>query len=341
MLGLASAATVLVWRWKHLADLLLAVCLLFTALVALVVLSGIDPLLEASDPESHGVREGKAAELRAGAAEARHDWASAPVDYAGAAAVFEDDPDIQLRAGATLFEGGRYAEALPFLERAVDLDTSSPIAREYLAKTESKLGRVDSAEWLMHEAIREGLRPGLFYVVLGNHCMDTGSAESAALAFERALRLGQPDVPARLRLGDALLALGRVDEAGDELRTAVANRPSSPDTHDALGRFLAATGNAGGAVAELRLAVGFDPDEPVFWNNLGAALRMSGRYGESLDAIDEATRLDPLAAEPYHNRGLTLDALGRTSEARRQYLLALEIDSRHAPARAALNREVP
>jgi 4-hydroxybenzoate polyprenyltransferase/Flp pilus assembly protein TadD len=338
VLGLASAAMVLVWRRKHLVDLLLAVCLLFTVVVALTALFGIDSLLEIAGPESHGVREARAAEFRAGRAEARHDWASASSGFTEAARVFQDDPDVQLRAGATLFEQGRYADALPYLEYAVDLDRSSSIALEYLAKTESKLGRVDSAEWLMHEAIREGVRPGVFYSVLGEHCVDTGNPESAARAFERALVLGRPDIPTRLRLADALLATGRRDEAGTELEVAVARRPSSPDAHDALGRFLAATGNAEGAVAELRRAVELDGEEPVYWNNLGAVYRMAGRHEESLGAIDEATRLNPHAPEPYYNRGLTLEATGRTNEARRQYLLALELDPMNLPARSALNR---
>jgi len=276
VLGLASAATVLVWRRKRLADLLLAVCLLFTILVALTVLLGIDPLLE----ESHGVREARAAELRASTAEAWSDWATASSGFSEAAGVFQDNPDVQLRAGAALFEQGRYADALPYLERAVDLDRSSSTALEYLAKTESKLGRIDSAKWLMHEAIREGTRPGVFYSVLGEHCMDAGDPDSAARAFERALVLGRPDVPARLRLADAFLATGRRNEARTELETAVARRPSSPDAHDALGRFLAATGNADGAVAELRQAVELDDEESVYWNNLGAAYRMAGRHEE-------------------------------------------------------------
>jgi len=337
-LGLASAATVLVWRRKHLTDLLLAVCLLFTVVVALTVLFGIDALLETAGQEAHGVREAKAAELRGSWAEARHDWASASSGFTEAARVFRDDPDVQLRAGATLFEQGRYADALPYLEHAVDLDRSSSIALEYLAKTESKLGRVDSSEWLMHEAIREGVRPGVFYSVLGEHCMDTGSPESAALAFERALALGKPDVPARLRLADALLAAGRRGEARTELENAVTHRPSSAEARDAFGRFLAATGNADDAVDELRRAVELDCEESIYWNNLGAAYRMAGRHEESLGAIDEATRLDPRASEPYYNRGLTLEATGRTNEARRQYLLALELDPMNLPARSALDR---
>ena len=65
---------------------------------------------------------------------------------------------------------------------------------------------------------------------------------------------------------------------------------------------------------------------------------MAGRLDESLASLDEAVRLSPMSPEPYYARGLTLEAMGRTEEARRQYLLALELDPTHAPARAAVDQ---
>jgi tetratricopeptide (TPR) repeat protein len=45
--------------------------------------------------------------------------------------------------------------------------------------------------------------------------------------------------------------------------------------------------------------------------------------------------------DPYYNRGQVFERLGRIDEARRQYLLALEIDPSFAPARAALDAAAP
>ncbi|MBD3368544.1 MAG: tetratricopeptide repeat protein, partial [Candidatus Eisenbacteria bacterium] len=45
---------------------------------------------------------------------------------------------------------------------------------------------------------------------------------------------------------------------------------------------------------------------------------------------------DPTLPDAYFNRGRVYEALGRPSEARRQYLLALELDQTFLPARRAL-----
>ena len=338
--GLTSAALVFMWKRPRLAELLLAVCLIFTVAVAVVVLSDIEPMLDGAAPTEQ-VRRASALGFAAGTAEAWSDWASASSGFEEAARVFPEDPDLQLRAGATLFEQERYSDALPYLERAVDLDRSSPVALEYVVRAESRLGHAESAEWLAREAVRECIRPGVFCFVLGEHFMDAGSPESAASAFERALALGRPDVPTRLRLADALSAQGREPEALAQYEAAVAARPSSAEARDALGRFCAETGRLDRAVSELEEATRLEPDEPLYWNNLGAALRLAGRPEAALQAVDEAARLDPRAPEPYYNRGLTLEALGRTEEARRQYLLALELDPASVPARAALSRVNP
>jgi 4-hydroxybenzoate polyprenyltransferase/Flp pilus assembly protein TadD len=334
LFGAGSALLVFVWRKRWLDRVLLAASLFFTLVVALLVLTGVTALV----PTPSAIERGKARELQGRMAESWNDWAAAFSAFADAAAVFPDNVDDQLRAGATAEQDGRYEDAVPYLEKAVDLDPSSSVALEYLITAESKLGRIDDADWLIHETIRDGIRPGLFYEVMGRHLLDTGEPDRAALAYANAIRLGRPDVPARLGLADALARAGRREEAGAQYALAVKLRPSSAEARDAFGRFLVASRRYDEAVAQLEEATRLAPDDAMYWNNLGAAYRLDGRPLESLEAIDEAVRLDPQAAEPYYNRGLTLERMGRKEEARRQYLLALEIDPRNDPARAGLAR---
>lgn len=334
VLGAWSVVMVYTWKRPRLDDILLGVSLAFTLVVAAFSVVHVDRLVDAPNP----VVEAKVHEFHGRRAEALRDWRGAAAGYALASARFERNPDLERRAGVALFEGGELEAAWRPLFEAVALEPSDPIASQYLALTESRLGLRHEAEARMREAIRRGMRPRVFYALLGDHYLQEGEPRRAVDEFESALRLGQPDIPARLRLAEALEASGRADDAGAQYEIAIERRPSSPDAHDSFGRFLSRVGKRDRAIEEFTAAIELDPDEPVYWNNLGAAYRDANRYGEALASLDTATRLAPRMLDPYYNRGAALLEMGRTNEARRQFLLALEIDPTFSPAREALER---
>lgn len=335
VLGLASAAAVLWWAHPKLDLILLAVCLAFTLVVGLVVVTGVEAVMPSHVPRV-AVHGAQGAALIGRHAAAWNDWPRAAESYSHAASVLMGDARLHEKAGNALYRAGWHDEALPYLLAAVDLDPSRPVALQDLALTEARLGRTDASNELMRDAVRRGMRPRVFLSLLGDEAGRRGEHELAIESFTLALRAGQPDIPARLRLGEALLASGRVDEARRELSTAVRRRPSSAEAHDALGRFHNIVGEPAPAAEAFAEATRLGPEEPVFWNNLGVALREGGRLEEAFGAFDEATRLAPSMPDPYWNRGLILARLGRFEEARHQYVLALEANPEFMPARQAL-----
>ncbi|MGB2712787.1 MAG: sulfatase-like hydrolase/transferase [Vicinamibacterales bacterium] len=72
----------------------------------------------------------------------------------GADRVEPDNPVVIANLGAVLSDGGRPAEGLPHLERAVALDPSLDQARFYLAVTLGRLGRRDEASREASELLR-------------------------------------------------------------------------------------------------------------------------------------------------------------------------------------------
>ncbi len=332
LLGIGSAVAVVFWRHEHLDRVLLAVCLLFTLMVGVVAVVGVDAVMPAHIPTVVA----KAAETRGRQAEAWGDWPNAAAHYAVAAGVFTDDARVQASAGSALFQSGDAEGALPHLLAAADLDPSRPVALQHLAMTESRLGRGEISKELMRDAVRRGMRPRVFLSLLGEELARRREYPAAAGAFTRALRAGQPDVPARMRLAESLHMMGKVEEAHTEYETTVERRPSSPEAHDALGKFYNVVRQPVLAAEQFAMATELAPDEPVFWNNLGVAQREAGRFLEALAALDTASELAPRMTDPYYNRGQVLERMGRGDEARRQYLLALELDPSFAPARAAL-----
>jgi 4-hydroxybenzoate polyprenyltransferase/Flp pilus assembly protein TadD len=334
VLGVASAAATLLWRHPRLDEFLLAACLAFTALTGFVSVRGFGGLV---DPANRVVAS-IGLELRGRNAEAWQDWAVAADCYWPAASALPDDADLQRRAGAALSQAGRDHHAIEALVRAVELDPSYPVSREYLAASLSRLGHADEARAVLSTSSRENLQPRVFQALLGEDALERGDQRAAAAAFVNALRLGQPDIPARVRLAEILAGMGRKDSARRQFKAAVERRPDSAQAHDALARFCHVEGDLDTALREFGAAVRLDPGEPVFWNNLGTAQRSANDYAAALEAFATATRLAPRMVGPYYNRGQVHEAMGDNEEARRQYLLALELDPSFEPARQALER---
>ncbi|MET7514623.1 BTAD domain-containing putative transcriptional regulator [Streptomyces sp. NPDC005480] len=159
-----------------------------------------------------------------------------------ASAEHEDDPDAQSRArallGWVLHEEGRDDEALVHLEQAPGLAaragdvTSEAIACVNLAVALKGTGAHDRAGLLLSRAVTLSVQAqhppteALALHHLARHCLDTGAHEAALSHAVRALDMTSPDEAARRVLlqtagGEALVALGRPDEAADLLGQAL------------------------------------------------------------------------------------------------------------------------
>jgi len=82
----------------------------------------------------------------------------------------------------------------------------------------------------------------------------------ALAEFTQAVKL-QPDMARAHRdLGLAYLNLGRLDEAGKELKEASALDPKYPHAHYALSAYYARTGDVAAANREFKILQGLDQD---------------------------------------------------------------------------------
>ncbi len=331
--GLGSLALVLTWKRPRVDRVLLAVYLAFAAIVAVTVVRDVDRFL-GSDT---ALVEAKAGAILGEGAREREDWPAAAAAYASAVGALGDDPRLLERAGAAHVRAGDFAGGRSPLLQAIAIDPTSPIAIEYLALAELGLGWTAAARNLVATAVSEAVRPGMFLAHLGEIDLAAGDPRLAALQFERALRLGEPETHLRIRLADALLAAGDAPAALAIYEATATNCPSATEARDALGRFYHAEGELDRALVELEAATSLAPDSALSWNNLAVVLLDLGRHAEALNALATAGAIDPRLPAAYYNRARVLDALGRHDEARRQYLLALEVDPAFDPARAALD----
>lgn len=167
-----------------------------------------------------------------------------------------------------------------------------------------------------------------------------------------ALQTGRPDVAIQMlgialtanegipalhgMMGEALQAVGQLDEATDSYRRAVTLAPNSAPIHANLGNAFLQRGMLEEAVAAYQRALGLDPRSAATHNNLGNALTQLGRFDEAIAAYGCALAADPTYATAHNNLGDVFRArheFGRATECYRQ---ALTIEPDYALAHCNL-----
>jgi tetratricopeptide (TPR) repeat protein len=110
---------------------------------------------------------------------------------------------------------------------------------------------------------------------------------------------------------------GRLDEAEEELRRALAER-DDPAARDLLGAVLSHQGRYPEAEAELRAAVAASPGRLPARQHLARVLLWSGRRGEAVEELRQAAELGPLERDLAFELAAVERAAGRKPAANHQ-----------------------
>jgi tetratricopeptide (TPR) repeat protein len=196
--------------------------------------------------------------------------------------------------GAVYMAAGRYEDAIPELEQAIQLNRRFPEAHNNLGVTLFKLKRLDQA----------------------------------ITQYQLALSLRPEYALAHRNLGEALGASGKPAEAIAHLRRALELQPTSPEAHESLAEALQGTGKPREAIEHFTRALELKPDYPVACNNLAwlyvtctemqlrnpaEALRLAKRAVE-LTSEKDPSMLDTLAAA-YAETGKLTEAITTAEKA--------------------------
>lgn len=128
-------------------------------------------------------------------------------------------------------------------------------------------------------------------------------------------------------LGTLLMGVGRLDEALDCVRQAVALDPADAHLQHHLGQVLLRMQRWAEAEAALRAAVQRDADIAAFHSDLATALQRQGKAEAALAAAREATRLDPKAPHLLRRLGALLMQTGDVAAAEATFRQAIEAGS--------------
>ncbi len=181
------------------------------------------------------------------------------------------DPNVQkqkyLESGKRYEKDGKYREATIQFSNALKVDRNFAPAHYELAKT----------------------------------YMQLGSMIAAYQELQRTVSLNPGNIPARVDLGNMLLAGGLPDRAKEQANTILAAQPNNADAYALLSHVAQRQGDAPLALAMVQKAISLDPGKSSFHTSLGvlqATTPGSEKSGEgeleraiSLNAKDPSARI--------------------------------------------------
>jgi protein O-GlcNAc transferase len=169
------------------------------------------------------------------------------------------------------------------------------------------------AEVLLIEALAAAPGDVAAAQLLGNLALQRGQAD-AALAYLDTIR-SAPTAETGFMRAQALVKLGRMDDALAAYRELRQSFPLFAPGHGAFGTLLSALGRWDEAVDALREASRLEPRSAVILNNLGHALRRTGEMREATAAFAAAHTHAPEMIDACHARLFGMHYLPETTPA--------------------------
>jgi tetratricopeptide (TPR) repeat protein len=248
-----------------------------------------------------------------------------------------DTPIMEHNYGVALMGLRRPQEAARHFEAAIRMTPAADRPQDFLALDLVNLGRVEEGV-RETEALLRRFPVALESQVIMARTLIKDHDYAAAFAIYDAMTRVYPDLPeVQIDVGNALTEAGRRAEAIEHYRTAIRLRPDYAEAHYNLGQSLLASGQPLAGIAEIREAISERPDFVVAHYNLGRALLLRGEARAAQAEFEAALRLAPNESQSRHGLADALRDQGRLDEAIAQYRAVLKSDPDDGSARRALS----
>jgi len=210
------------------------------------------------------------------------------------------DPELELawfNLGKALAMLGFGKEADEAYEKSFSLNPERK--KLAYAAEHQKEGRLDEAEKLYREVIRDNPDNVDALRMLGRVALSAGRSADAERLFRRALKLAPDFVGALTDLGRVLKEQNCFEEAIEALRRVVELEPENAQAHFQLAGALAPAALTYRAIESFEKALELKPRFPGATLGLGHALKTVGRQEKAIAAYRECIRLRPDSGESY------------------------------------------
>ena len=213
-----------------------------------------------------------------------------------------------------------FARALPYFEKAVDIDPNYAEAWYQAGFCYGMLGRHNEALKASRRAAQ--IRPDWAetYLNIGASSFALAQYKDAVDAYRQVTKLDDSNADAQYALGLSLGKLGRTDEEILAYKRALAIKPNAPNTIEQIGLAYFKQKRYADSVAAFEQLKNYKPDARTY-NYLGESYFEAGKIEESIEAFNTAVGFNPNFERARFNLGRAYLKLGDRASAQLQYEL--------------------
>lgn len=188
------------------------------------------------------------------------------------------------------------------------------------------MGAIAEALPLVERALQIAPENATAYHMLGFCHLQAGNPDAGIKALRTALQSAPANANILNHLGAALVRVGENGEGIACLKKAVALAPALADARNNLAHALNITGDFASAAREYRAVVAIAPQSIPAWQGLLSALHKSGEYPAALEAATEATVRFPDQSQFFASLGRILIDMRQMDKAEQALRQALHLD---------------
>ena len=195
-----------------------------------------------------------------------------------------------------------YARALPFFEKAAEIDNSYPEAWYQAGFCYGTLGRHSDSLKASKQAAK--LRPdwAAVYVNIGASSFALSQYKEAADAYRQAIKLDDDNAETQFSYGLSLNKLNRPDEEILAYKRAIVVKPDYPNAIEKLGQAYFKQKRWADAAATFEQLKTYKPDAKTY-SALGESYLELGKLDEGVAALNNAVNYDPELEQARYNLG--------------------------------------
>jgi tetratricopeptide (TPR) repeat protein len=229
----------------------------------------------------------------------------------------------QTAAGHDLLGRGLYDEAERAYRLALEADPSSQEALAGLGQVEVRRGRYADALPLLERATRVSTQIVSAFRALGDAYAAVGDLERASVSYRQAVALAPNDLSMRFALANALTQIGSFSEAEDVCRGSLRMARSEPAlqarAYAQLGEVHSRNGRAADALSAYYKACELAPADPDLARGFATCAARVGLYAEAATGYARLLSLSPLDVAAKKQLAWVNFKLERFSNAIRDY----------------------